>query len=829
MTAVRNRPGSVAAAFAAVALASAAVNANGGECPGDMDADGEVSVDDLVAVIVEWGCTAPGPCAADVNADTRVTVEDLIMVLVSWGPCPGGATRAADAGLLFAAQTLAREAARFVITKGEVDASYARDIWLGTYDPADGDVAILPAQAYDGDRTVDSLVRALLDAHSHTRTPVPLPRPSDAALPEIDRNGTLRVRPIPLDPDARNGPYFRLEYELLDQGPCVRVTSQGVDGDIARTVRADFRIDKRIEFAVISPSRIMIGKNVLVEGALGTRYGIVPGELDGADADPLMMRGDFYHLDQSLDSRLDVLYRQIVLYDVDGDNRLRPDHPVESQGLIGRPALVDYDGDKHVDDFDLFLAHYDRNGDARVVYDSEPTGGMTEEFRGIDDQLAHLIDEARPDRDGDGRITAADTALGYRDGVLDVLDSYAKVRGRLAFAVARDAWDDASDASYQTQVQGPVRPEHPHKAPVSFEVSTDELPEITTAMVDSSSTWFHKEAQTGVPFGTYDARSDTWSDQVAFQISVGGTYEPPGPTTWEPIPYGSPGAYDYYQRQIFRNMTFENVRVPTGTNALFENCTFVGVAFIETEADCDHVNWNYAGALEPVIDPVTGLVTYEPRFPGLEAELGGVPVPDTKLLSNNIRFHNCTFLGSVSGDRPNEYTHWRNRVNFTGATRFYLDPDDPDLREQADARDLLVFLNGMDPADRKQLVRSSIFLPGWSVGLTNQHAVDPEDTPKAKLSGAIVAGIFEARGTLEISGTLLVTFRPVAEAGPLFYGGRTADFKTAIGYFEPVQGDSGQGPGHHDFPGFGEIVLRHDPDASLPDGIPWRLCVQPVR
>ena len=110
MTTVRNRPGSVAAAFAAVALAWAAVNAKGGECPGDLDADGEVSVDDLVAVIVEWGCTAPGPCAADVNADTRVTVEDLIMVLVSWGPCPGSAARAADAGLVFAAQTLAREA-----------------------------------------------------------------------------------------------------------------------------------------------------------------------------------------------------------------------------------------------------------------------------------------------------------------------------------------------------------------------------------------------------------------------------------------------------------------------------------------------------------------------------------------------------------------------------------------------------------------------------------------------------------------------------------------------------------------------------------------------
>ena len=78
----------------------------------------------------------------------------------------------------------------------------------------------------------------------------------------------------------------------------MRVTSQGVDGDITRTLQMDFRIDKKIEFAVLSPNRIMIGKNVLVEGPLGTRYGVGrTSELDTENGDPLVMRSDFYYLD----------------------------------------------------------------------------------------------------------------------------------------------------------------------------------------------------------------------------------------------------------------------------------------------------------------------------------------------------------------------------------------------------------------------------------------------------------------------------------------------------------------------------------------------------
>jgi hypothetical protein len=36
-------------------------------------------------------------------------------------------------------------------------------------------------------------------------------------------------------------------------------------------------------------------------------------------------------------------------------------------------------------------------------------------------------------------------------------------------------------------------------------------------------------------------------------------------------------------------------------------------------------------------------------------------------------------------------------------------------------------------------------------------------------------------------------------------------------------------PGADTFEGFGEILLRWDPDADLPDGIPWPIEVVPLR
>jgi hypothetical protein len=60
------------------------------DCPVDIDNSGSVDVDDLIAVILQWGpCPAPpAACAADVDDDSDVDVDDLIAVILGWGPCP---------------------------------------------------------------------------------------------------------------------------------------------------------------------------------------------------------------------------------------------------------------------------------------------------------------------------------------------------------------------------------------------------------------------------------------------------------------------------------------------------------------------------------------------------------------------------------------------------------------------------------------------------------------------------------------------------------------------------------------------------------------------
>ncbi len=736
------------------------------------------------------------------------------------------AMSAAETGLVFAARRLASESSRFVVEKGVVTDVFGHDLWMGTYDVGtDGAVDVLPPVGYTEGTLPDGVVEAVRNAHladSHSF----IGEPGDGGLPDIDLfSGTLRVRPIALTVDGLGnpdplGPYFRLKYELVANAPVVRVTAQGVDGNITRTIQMDFRINKKIEYAILSPNRIMIGKNVRVEGPLGSRYGMVAGELAAANGDPLVMRSDFYYLNPALDITLDLFYSNVADFDVDGDARLRPDHPVEGMGAT---VLDDYDGDEYVDDFDLFLAFYDANGDGMVE--------IAVEFSGIDNQLARLIDEAYPDRDGDGEQTVSDGMLGYNDGILDGKDRYAKVHGRLMFTVAQTDWDTANGASYQTVVQGAGRVEL-DEAPVSFEVSDDELREITTDMFSDTQTWFDTEAMP-----TFQADVDA-QDGIGTAEYVGpGHPDYDNNLTWEDVPYGAGDAggapYDYYRREIYRNMTFTDVRIPIATNGLFENCTFVGVTYIETEPDCSHINWNYAGAMQRVEDPPgSGTYVYEPKFvPNHDAELtDGTPVPDTRLSSNNIRFNNCTFLGSIAGIRPDEYTHWRNKVQLTGETRFYIDSEDPDLLQEIldghpDAPGWQATIEGMDAADIDELSKSSLLMIGWSVDVgnfTNDQNANPDLTPKVKLKGTIVAGILDVRGTADVFGTLLMTFRPIAGAGPLFYGGLPDAFNTTIGYFGPSDGDGeGVDPDDATFNGFGEITLRYDPNAMLPDGIPW--------
>jgi hypothetical protein len=61
------------------------VQCNAPTCPGDIDGDGAVGINDLIPVLAAWG---PCPdCPEDVDGDGAVGLLDLLTVLAAWGPC----------------------------------------------------------------------------------------------------------------------------------------------------------------------------------------------------------------------------------------------------------------------------------------------------------------------------------------------------------------------------------------------------------------------------------------------------------------------------------------------------------------------------------------------------------------------------------------------------------------------------------------------------------------------------------------------------------------------------------------------------------------------
>ena len=54
------------------------------DCPGDLDGNGEVSVDDLLAILAAYQTNADGDCDGDGDTD----VDDLLIVISAWGVCP---------------------------------------------------------------------------------------------------------------------------------------------------------------------------------------------------------------------------------------------------------------------------------------------------------------------------------------------------------------------------------------------------------------------------------------------------------------------------------------------------------------------------------------------------------------------------------------------------------------------------------------------------------------------------------------------------------------------------------------------------------------------
>lgn len=882
---------------------------------------------------------------------------------------------AAETGLGIAEKQLADAVSRFVIEKGVVDGSLGWKLWTGDLTSGDGQVTVLPAPSGRTDQVqTRGIADALLNAHYADGnivngtslvnfTTVQTFTPTDADPDVFKTDDWVRTPLIGIDQDASEEgaepSAYQITYAPLAGGTEVRIivtgfSSIGAGGSsyhygatgaggrpVTRVIQQDYRIVKRPAHAILSPSRIMIGKNVRVVGDLGAQY----EDVDQTNGDPMTIKSDFFGLNQQLDTRLTRLFNALAASDVDKDNRLRIGHATEGAAI---PADTDTDGDGvpdgafadatrdgYVDEFDVFLNFYDANHDGRVTLSSgltagTPAEGQSAEFT-ADDDLALLIDGGNADRNRNhvsgwvdsnhnGRWDNGETmndrqngrnldqVLGWRDGYIDRKDQYAKVRGRLVFKVGQQAWASAN-SNYQAQLRGPIVPER-GKSPQEFGASSSELPEVTAASFTNSQTPL-KEAADGTSFeqqvasnlgvsssqlATYTEANPSSSAPRYWRANLDDSYvySRTGRHIWERTPFNAPTYTDFYLRPRYENMTFKNVKVPMGNNGLFINCTFVGVTYVESYADNTHTNWQNYGKMQwsesahapaPVTTPldksdfaryttgniVDGPANYAdfPDPPVINGEVKTGADRDTKRYSNNLRFHDCLFVGSIVSDTPQQYTQVRNKMQFTGSTRFTTqhpdEPDNPSLNPDSD--------------DQEEIAKSSMMLPNYSVDIGSFNSPtdtysgsNPPTAQNVQLSGTIVAGVLDARGNTRIEGALMLTFAPTAGQGPLEANGQAvgnpANFNSTLGYFGPSDGDSesvdpeslpvvnGQriagwdtdGDGIADrgpdyaptsaelasgttavpFYGYGRVELIWNPDLPMPDGVMLPISLLPV-
>jgi len=894
------------------------------------------------------------------------------------------AQSAAETGLSIAQARLANSAGRFLLSNSQVDGTFGWNLWSGNMGGM-GNYLVIPPETGRQDLGAPAgLASSIADDHSLDQdvvtdvgvSTVTIGNAISGASSEYMSSYWVYTPAVALEPRVSGSPTPPLAYSVtyapLANGLDIRVISTGYDfaysragQPITRTIMQDFRLAKRVKHAIISPSRIMIGKNVMVTGNLGARFTGVTNN----NGDPLVLRSDFAGIDPTgLDPKLDAFFASMSGSDVDGDNRLRVGHPTESAGIPagtidydgdGQPddAFADVTGDGYVDEFDIFLKHYDTNGDGRVTLSNAltagtPAQGQAAEFvtsggNSIDEDMALLIDSSTPDRNrngvwgfndsnSNGRWDAGevmydfdssnnayrDQVLGFRDGFIDRRDQYAKVNGKLSFKVAQPDWA-SSQGPISDRLRGPIRPEI-GEAPASYSVGDNELPDVNVSIFSTTQTTLQSAAdgssfalqvaqQLGVSTAalvTYVESSPSGSSGPRFLRLDADVDNDSLPDNWatahyEKMPFNSPNFSDWYYRPVYENMIFKDVQIPSGTNALFNNCTFVGVTWVRCNIDNTHVLWGEYGKLKvnsvasrPVpSNPRTiyGDIAAESSYPAalpasaippnqmilmatqpmdksdLPANqtaftqgwedlpdalvINGKRITDTKLVSNNLRFHDCLFVGSIVSDAPQGYTQSRNKMQFTGATRFVKahpdSPDDPGLNPEA--------------VDQAEIAKSSMMLPNYSVDVGSFNSPPEQDL---QLRGAIIAGVLDVRGNANIDGALLLTFSPALGEGPLRDSqgnpiGNPAGFNTTIGYFGPDDGDAesldpnslptvggvkivgwdvdgdglpdagpdeAQPPGSVAVPfyGYGRINLRFDPNMILPNGIMLPMQIDPM-
>jgi hypothetical protein len=579
-------------------------------------------------------------------------------------------------------------------------------------------------------------------------------------------NGTSILCPeIALDAARTERFRITIAQDPLDNRNLI-VTSTGRVGNTTRSVSMTFTIDKKVKFAVVGKVPIQIGRNTIVEGNVAMAA--------ANKFPPILMLSDFLHFDPALKTKVDAwnahlkgstVVNGVTVQNHNGyDNRVSVNNPIEYQLATAR-GYTDFNTDGYIDEYDLWVRQYDNNGD-KAVSKSEFTNPSTGKL--YDDNLFAAMDST-----GAPFFAGDVTRLGYRDGVISNADAYAKVRGTLSIAATEAAWAAnlaTSNLKINDMIQGTVAVTTPTDVAVKFGATQADLFDLDPVNFESCANGFRN--RTGAAGGSASRSSALIQNTTLARTDANAT------AVTERTPLGSTSYQATFARPVFRNMTFRNVIIPKGLNALFDNCTFEGVTFVETERD---------------ILKSTGMVSTAPgdgmswaqrkvagdNFSKDKVLLGTGQTPATGQTTtqgsqkgNNLRFNDCTFKGPLAGNYATAYTHFANSWEFTGKT---------------------LFDNQVDQT-------ATIVSP--QVNIEMGSFTDPSQAP-SKLIGVVVAGNIDIRGYSDVDGSIIITGDGAGN--------------TTLAYFGASDGDTN--PTAMPEGGYGKLNIRYNPYRALPDGI----------
>lgn len=577
----------------------------------------------------------------------------------------------------------------------------------------------------------------------------------------------------------------------------IRVTSIGSYGSATKSVSMEFKMDKKVKYAIVGKVPIQIGRNTLVEGPIATT---IPNFSKGP---PIYMLSDFHHLTPALTSKIDAFNAFLAANHNGYDNRINVNNVDEASKAIAA-GYTDYSGDGFIDEYDLFLKEFDKNGD-KAITKAEFTDPSTGKL--YDPDLFTAMDSL-----GAPMFAGDPTRAGYQDGVIDNKDGYTKVRGQISLAVTANAWNAnlaSSGQTIQNEIVGPIESDNGALDPaVKFGITASDVFDLTPSDFDTSS--FKNKTgptngatSTGTVNGQYTitnkvlSASDAASGATTVQITTAGTtgftvgqvvlqsdFNAANATrsgsnkatatlgvnlAAEQTPYGSTSWQATYKRPVFRNMHFVNVQIPKGLNALFDNCTFDGVTYVDLTTNIT----NSSG--QTTTNASDGMTWSQSMKSGSFTANTVLSTTNSNGFDrgNNLRFNDCTINGPIASDVPTAYTHFTNSWEFTGATTFN------NIADQT----------------------ATIVAPQTNIEMGS--FTDPSKAPST-LVGVVVTGNIDIRGSSVVDGSIIVTGDGAGN--------------TTQGWFGPS--DASTDP-NTPMPqgGWGRLNIRYNPNRAMPDGI----------